>query len=96
MNSLTGKTFSVTTLGCRVNHYEAEAIASMLEARGAVFAREDETASPDIAVIVTCSVTSAADAKTRKMIRRARRLHPDSAIVACGCWAQSASQGDVS
>ena len=96
MNNLTGKTFSVTTLGCRVNHYEAEAIASMLEARGAVFAREDEGASPDIALIVTCSVTSVADAKTRKMIRRARRLHPDSTIVACGCWAQSASPGDVS
>jgi threonylcarbamoyladenosine tRNA methylthiotransferase MtaB len=97
MNScLTGKTFSVTTLGCRVNHYEAEAIASMLEARGAVFAREDGVASPDIAVIVTCSVTSSADAKTRKTIRRARRLHPDSAIVACGCWAQNASSGDVS
>jgi threonylcarbamoyladenosine tRNA methylthiotransferase MtaB len=93
---LTGKIFSVTTLGCRVNHYEAEAIASMLEARGAVFARGDGRESPDIAVIVTCSVTSAADAKTRKIIRRARRLHPDSVIVACGCWAQSASSGDVS
>ena len=96
MSILTGKIFSVTTLGCRVNHYEAEAIASMLEARGAVFARDDEVASPDIAVIVTCSVTSAADAKTRKIIRRTRRLHPYSAIVACGCWAQGASPGDVS
>jgi threonylcarbamoyladenosine tRNA methylthiotransferase MtaB len=93
---LTGKTFSVTTLGCRVNHYEAEAIASMLEARGAVFVREGGDAPPDIAVVVTCSVTSVADAKTRKTIRRARRLHPDSAIVACGCWAQNASPGDVS
>ncbi|MDR3165665.1 MAG: tRNA (N(6)-L-threonylcarbamoyladenosine(37)-C(2))-methylthiotransferase MtaB [Synergistaceae bacterium] len=92
---LTGKTFSVTTLGCRVNHYEAEAAASMLEARGAVFTREGEGASPDIVLIVTCSVTSAADAKTRKIIRRARRLHPDSAIVACGCWAQAASSGGV-
>ena len=96
MNSyLTGKTFSVTTLGCRVNHYEAEAIASMLEARGAVFVRENGGVSPDIAIIVTCSVTSVADAKTRKIIHRARRQHPDSAIVACGCWAQSASSGDI-
>jgi threonylcarbamoyladenosine tRNA methylthiotransferase MtaB len=79
-----------------VNHYEAEAIASMLEARGAVFVRDGEGPPPDIAVVVTCSVTSVADAKTRKTIRRARRLHPDSAIVACGCWAQNASRGDVS
>jgi threonylcarbamoyladenosine tRNA methylthiotransferase MtaB len=93
---LTGKTFSVTTLGCRVNHYEAEAIASMLEARGAVFTREGGGVSPDIAVIVTCSVTSVADAKTRKAIRRARRLHPNSVIAACGCWAQNASPDDVS
>jgi threonylcarbamoyladenosine tRNA methylthiotransferase MtaB len=95
MNGLTGKTFSVTILGCRVNHYEAEAIASMLEARGAVFLREEAGNPPDIAVVVTCSVTSAADAKTRKIIRRARRLNPDSAIVACGCWAQKASPGDI-
>jgi threonylcarbamoyladenosine tRNA methylthiotransferase MtaB len=90
-----GKTFSVITLGCRVNHYEAEAIASMLEARGAVFARGSGGAAPDIAVIVTCSVTSAADAKTRKIIRRTRRLYPKTAIVACGCWTQSASSDDI-
>jgi threonylcarbamoyladenosine tRNA methylthiotransferase MtaB len=93
---LTGKTFSVTTLGCRVNHYEAEAIASALEARGAVFTREDAGTPPDIAVILTCSVTATADAKTRKAIRAARRLRPDSTIVACGCWAQAASSGDIS
>ncbi|MDR0764160.1 MAG: tRNA (N(6)-L-threonylcarbamoyladenosine(37)-C(2))-methylthiotransferase MtaB [Synergistaceae bacterium] len=95
MNNLTGKTFSVTILGCRVNHYEAEAIASALEARGAVFARGDAGTPPDIAIIVTCSVTSAADAKTRKTIRGARRLNPEAAIVACGCWAQSVSAGDA-
>ncbi|MDR1133456.1 MAG: tRNA (N(6)-L-threonylcarbamoyladenosine(37)-C(2))-methylthiotransferase MtaB [Synergistaceae bacterium] len=93
---LAGKKFSVTILGCRVNHYEAEAIASALEARGAVLVREGEGTPPDIAVIVTCSVTASADAKTRKTIRRTRRLHPDAAIAACGCWAQTASSGDIS
>ncbi|MDR3280027.1 MAG: MiaB/RimO family radical SAM methylthiotransferase [Synergistaceae bacterium] len=88
---LIGKTFSVTTLGCRVNHYEAEAVAGALENRGAVLVE----ASPDIVITVTCSITSTADAKTRKALRRARRDHPDSVIVACGCWAQAATESDA-
>jgi threonylcarbamoyladenosine tRNA methylthiotransferase MtaB len=95
-NHLRGKKFSVIAMGCRVNRYEAESIASMLENRGAIFIRERKEAEPaDIVVVVTCSVTSAADAKTRKIIRRTRRENPDSVLVACGCWAQSASLRDA-
>jgi len=98
-NNLPGKKFRVVTLGCRVNHYESEAIASMLEDRGAtfVFGGSEETGNEraDIVIVVTCSVTSAADAKTRKTLRRFRRANPDSLIVACGCWAQAAGAEEV-
>jgi threonylcarbamoyladenosine tRNA methylthiotransferase MtaB len=87
---LRGKTFSVITLGCRVNHYEAEAIAASMEAAGALFIPYGDFMT-DINIIVTCSVTSVADAKSRKIIRRARRTNPGAALVACGCWAQAVS-----
>jgi threonylcarbamoyladenosine tRNA methylthiotransferase MtaB len=84
---LAGKTFSVLVLGCRTNFYEAEALASMLERRGAVFLRQPSVPA-DIVIILTCSVTSIADAKTRKFIRRARRRNKSAVIAACGCSVQ--------
>jgi threonylcarbamoyladenosine tRNA methylthiotransferase MtaB len=92
---VTGKTFSVITLGCRVNHYESEALASMLENRGAFFVPAATSESPDIVVVVTCSITSVADAKTRKILRRTRRENPTSVLVACACWVQSATAEDA-
>jgi threonylcarbamoyladenosine tRNA methylthiotransferase MtaB len=93
VSPLSGRTFSVVALGCRTNHYEADAIVSMLERRGAVFL--PRSSEPDIVLIFTCSVTSAADAKTRKFIRRARRSTPEAVIVACGCSAQELAPGEA-
>jgi threonylcarbamoyladenosine tRNA methylthiotransferase MtaB len=96
-HNITGKTFSVITLGCRVNHYESEAIASMLEGRGAVFIPYERRSegTPDIVALLTCSITSAADSKTRKTLRRVRRENPSSLIIAFGCWAQAVSSDDA-
>lgn len=87
MGILTGRRFTVVTLGCRVNHYEAEALASMLEREGAIFEPLDAPAL-DAVILVTCTITSVSDNKTRKLIRRFRRKHPEAAIAACGCYAQ--------
>lgn len=86
---LNGKTFWLGVLGCRTNHYEAEALCSMLE-RGGAIRREEPDAGTDILLLVTCSITSVADAKTRKALRRLRRAHPDAVLAACGCYAQAA------
>ena len=86
VSPLSGKNFAVLALGCRTNLYESEALVSMLEARGACYSESVE--SVDIVVVVTCTITQMADAKTRKLIRRLRRKNPDAAIVACGCYAQ--------
>ena len=85
-----GKRFAVITLGCRANHYEAEALTSMLEARGAVYTASLSD-SPDIILAVTCSITSIADNKTRKILRKLRREHSSAVIAACGCYAQGVS-----
>jgi MiaB/RimO family radical SAM methylthiotransferase len=65
------KTFCVHTLGCKVNHYESEQIASLLRARGL---SETDAARADLRVINTCSVTVEASAKSRQATRRFVRL----------------------
>ena len=90
MQRLSGKKFSIFIQGCRTNQYEGEAIAAALEAEGAVCGEE----SPDIVVIVTCTITAIADRKCRKLIRRARRENPRAVIAACGCYAQKVTEAE--
>ena len=45
---------------------------------------------PDLIVINTCTVTSTADAKFRKALRRSRRENPHAVIVVTGCYANRA------
>jgi threonylcarbamoyladenosine tRNA methylthiotransferase MtaB len=68
-----------TTLGCRLNTYETEAMKEL--------ARE---AGVENAVIVnTCAVTSEAVRKARQEIRRLRRENPQARIIVTGCAAQT-------
>ena len=48
------RTFSIITLGCKVNHYESEQIAALLRGRGLVQTEPDEA---DLRIVHTCSVT---------------------------------------
>ncbi len=76
------KTFSINTLGCKVNQYESQQIRQLLEKLGLtqVFASEN----PDLAVINTCCVTHTASAKSRQYIRKATKTAQNS-IAVCGC-----------
>lgn len=68
-----------STLGCRLNAYETEAMKELAEAAGV-----------NGAVIVnTCAVTSEAVRKARQEIRKLRRDHPDAKIIVTGCAAQT-------
>ena len=78
------------TLGCKVNHYETEAIKEAFVSRGAETVGEDEFA--DAYIINTCTVTNIADRKSRQFIRRARRVNPGAVIAVTGCYAQVASE----
>ncbi len=77
------KTFSINTLGCKVNQYESQQVRELLERLGLTQIHTSE--KPDMVVINTCCVTSTASAKSRQCIRRAGRLNPQAVIVACGC-----------
>ncbi|ABV94962.1 MiaB-like tRNA modifying enzyme [Dinoroseobacter shibae DFL 12 = DSM 16493] len=68
-----------TTLGCRLNAYESEAMREMAEAAGL----------SDALVVNTCAVTAEAVRKSRQEIRRLRRDNPDAPIIVTGCAAQT-------
>lgn len=84
------KTFSIVTLGCKVNTYESNIIQNDLLAEGLIAVPFEEKA--DLYIINTCSVTNTADAKSRNMIRRAAKTNPEAIILVCGCYSQVASQ----
>lgn len=75
------------TLGCKVNHYETEAIWQLFQSEG--YERTDFDSSADVYVINTCTVTNTGDKKSRQVIRRAIRKNPDAVICVTGCYAQT-------
>ncbi|WP_099244655.1 tRNA (N(6)-L-threonylcarbamoyladenosine(37)-C(2))-methylthiotransferase MtaB [Pelagimonas phthalicica] len=67
-----------TTLGCRLNAYETEAMKDLAAKAGV-----------DNAVVInTCAVTQEAVRKARQEIRRLRRENPDAKLIVTGCAAQ--------
>lgn len=71
------------TLGCRVNLYETDALASNFKERGYDIVEMSEDA--DIYVVNTCTVTNQSDQKCRQVLHQIRRQHPESLIIATGC-----------
>ena len=73
-------------IGCKLNFAEISTIQKELEAKGhrTVAFGTDE----DAVIINTCTVTSKADADSRKVIRKALRNNPDAIIGVTGCYAQ--------
>lgn len=78
--------FKTYSLGCKVNIYEVEAIASDLIKEGFILTNDDKEA--DVIIINTCTVTSTSDSKSRQLIRKIRRLNEQAIIVAMGCYVQ--------
>ena len=77
-----------TTLGCRVNQYETEAMTEKFIKQGYEVVHFDEYA--DVYVINTCTVTNMGDKKSRQMIGRARRTNQQAVIAVAGCYSQIA------
>jgi threonylcarbamoyladenosine tRNA methylthiotransferase MtaB len=74
------------TLGCKLNQSESEALASSFGSRGFFIVPHTEEA--DIYIFNTCTVTSMAEQKARRMIRKVAREHPRSLVIITGCYAQ--------
>ncbi|MFW5727069.1 MAG: tRNA (N(6)-L-threonylcarbamoyladenosine(37)-C(2))-methylthiotransferase MtaB [Spirochaetia bacterium] len=74
------------TLGCKLNQSESEALASTFKSRGFFITRPQDGA--DIFIVNSCTVTSKAEQKARRMIRKLARNNPDAVIIVTGCYAQ--------
>jgi threonylcarbamoyladenosine tRNA methylthiotransferase MtaB len=74
------------TLGCKLNFSETSSIARDFVKYGYEKVKFDSAA--DFYVINTCSVTENADQEAKKLIRKAKRISPNSKIAVIGCFAQ--------
>lgn len=68
-----------STLGCRLNAYETEAMKELAEAAGLKGA----------VVVNTCAVTAEAVRKAKQEIRRLARENPGAPVIVTGCAAQT-------
>ena len=75
------------TLGCKVNQYESQAIGESLRKRG--FRIIDGKEKADVVIVNSCTVTAAADQKTRQAVRRFKRQNPHGIVVLTGCMPQA-------
>jgi len=80
------KTVSFTTLGCKVNQYDSQAMLEQFEQHGYAAAKPGSAA--DVYVVNTCTVTGTGDKKSMQIIRRCRRRNPQAELIVTGCLAQ--------
>lgn len=78
--------YVISTLGCKVNQYETQAMEAILLSHGHTPAGAGEAA--DLVIVNTCAVTAESGHKSRQMIRRLKGENPGAAVGVCGCYAQ--------
>ncbi len=78
--------YIITTLGCKVNQYETQAVETLLMEHGHEHAAPGESA--DAVIVNTCAVTAESGRKSRQAIRRLRDENPGAVLAVCGCYSQ--------
>lgn len=76
------------TLGCKLNQCESEALAQAFLSRG--FFIVPPGAHPDLMIVNTCTVTSKAEQKARRVLKKAASDDPHAVLIVTGCYAQMA------
>jgi threonylcarbamoyladenosine tRNA methylthiotransferase MtaB len=79
-------TFAVTTLGCKVNQADSEAIGEQMSSAG--YTQRDFAEDADVYIVNTCTVTHLGDRSSRLLISQAHRRHPEALLVVTGCYAE--------
>ena len=77
--------YAVTTLGCKVNQFETQAMETMLRARGHV---PTDAGDADVVIVNTCAVTAESGRKSRQAVRRMLADNPGAIAAVCGCFSQ--------
>ena len=68
----------LSTLGCRLNAYETEAMRELATSSGV----------SDAVIINTCAVTAEAVRKSKQEVRKLRKENPGAKVIVTGCAAQ--------
>ena len=83
-------TFYIEQFGCRATQADGAAIERQLRDRGCLAASNSATA--DVIVVNTCTVTAAADSQARDAIRKIHARNPATRVIVTGCYAQRAPE----
>ena len=84
--------YIITTLGCKVNQYETQAMEALLREHGHESAAPGELA--DAVIVNTCAVTAESGRKSRQTIRRLRDENPGAVVAVAGCYSQLSRIGE--
>ena len=76
-----------TTLGCKVNQYDTQALTELFADNGFDVVSSDEFA--DVYIINSCTVTGTGDKKTRQALHKAKKQNPNSVVALTGCFPQA-------
>jgi threonylcarbamoyladenosine tRNA methylthiotransferase MtaB len=83
------------TFGCKLNQLETESLADAFARAGAEIVGAEGAAAGtgtaeavDLVILNTCTVTSKAEQKARRVLRQDLAGHPRSAAIVTGCYAQ--------
>jgi len=77
------KKIAFKTLGCRLNQYETDALASSFSNNQ--YNIVDYGDEADVYIVNTCTVTRQSDTKSRNIIRQATRKNKEAIMVVTGC-----------
>jgi len=83
----TGLRVAFKTLGCRLNQYETDALATQFDQAG--YQIVDFNDQADVVVVNTCTVTNKSDQKSRNLINQAARNNKGAVVVVTGCMANN-------
>lgn len=81
-------TVHISTLGCRLNQADSDALAAQAQDRG--YRIVGQAAEAELHIVNSCSITHKADRDSRRTVGRLRRAAPASRIVLTGCFASTA------
>ena len=81
--------YAISTLGCKVNQFETQAMETMLEEKGY---EPTKAGDADVVIINTCAVTAESGRKSRQAVRRLKSENPGALVAVCGCFSQISPQ----
>ena len=79
----------IETLGCRLNQTESEGLAFIFAKQGfPIYSKEKNSSNIGLCVVNTCTVTSKAEQKARRLIRLLLKTHKNAYVLVTGCYAE--------